>query len=79
MKVAVQVKYLQQEDGQLLGSFDAWWDPDFTQRRVAAHLGFFTGKNPPAKVAKQDDWKCTYCKFYHACGGPYLCGGRSQS
>ena len=40
------------------------------QQQLSAHLSMLTGQSPPGKVPVCEDWKCTYCIFYHACGGP---------
>lgn len=66
----MQVRYLWQEDGSLLGTISVWWDPDIMQRQVSAHLAMLCGVTSPEKVLPEQDWKCSYCMFYHACGGP---------
>lgn len=70
MWVSVQVRYLWQEDKSLLGTMSVWWDPDFMQRQISAHLAMLCGVMAPRKVLLEHDWKCSYCMFYHACGGP---------
>ena len=59
-----------QDDGSLLGCMNVWWDSDFMQRQIRAHLAMLCGITAPEKVLPEHEWKCSYCMFYHACGGP---------
>lgn len=65
-----QVRYLYQADRSLIGAMPVWHDDVYMQQQLTAHLSMLLGETPPEKVAACDDWKCTYCVFYHACGGP---------
>lgn len=67
------MKYLWQEDGSVLGCMDVWWDAEFLERQVNAHMAMLAGEAAPAKVLPEHEWKCGYCMFFHACGGPLRC------
>ena len=66
----VQVRYMYQVDRSVIGSLPVWHDQVFMQHQLSAHLSMLLGQTSPEKVPVCEDWKCTYCIFYHACGGP---------
>lgn len=39
------------------------WLEDTLQR----HIGFWSGVTPPAAVAREDAWKCSFCHFRPGC------------
>ena len=59
-----------QADRSVIGSMPVWHDQVFMQQQLSAHLSMLLGQTSPEKVPVCEDWKCTYCIFYHACGGP---------
>jgi len=73
-----QVRYLYQADRSLIGCMPVWHDAAYMEQQLRAQFGMLLGETPPAKVAVCDDWKCTYCVFYHACGGPQRQNDTSQ-
>lgn len=59
-----------QADRSVIGSMPVWHDQMFMQQQLSAHLRMLLGHTSPQKVPVCEDWKCIYCIFYHACGGP---------
>ena len=59
-----------QADRSVIGSLPVWQNETSMQQQLSAHLSVLIGQSPPEKVPVCEDWKCTYCIFYHACGGP---------
>ena len=66
----VQVSYIYQADRSVIGTMPVWHDDAYMQELLAAQLSIFVGEKAPEKVPVADDWKCSYCLFLHACGGP---------
>ena len=68
--VPLQVRYMYQRDSSLLGTTPVWHDDAYLQHCLELHFSMLLGDKAPEKVEICDDWKCSYCIFYHACGGP---------
>lgn len=66
----VQVRYMYQADRSVIGSMPVWHDHVHLQQQLSTQLDMLLGRVAPGKVPLCEDWKCTYCIFYHACGGP---------
>ena len=66
----VQVRYMYQADRSVIGSMPVWHDQTVLQQQLSTQISMLLGRAPPEKVPIWEDWKCAYCIFYHACGGP---------
>lgn len=56
-----------QGDGEVIERVPVNWTEDHLTQALSRQLSFWSGQAPPAPVAADERWKCTFCHFRKQC------------